>query len=80
MKLPRDVTGKHLAQKLSKLGYVPTRQSGSHLILQPPRAGMMPINVPQHKAIRVGMLHTILKQVAVENGVSVESLCKTLGL
>ncbi|MGO9202522.1 MAG: type II toxin-antitoxin system HicA family toxin [Limisphaerales bacterium] len=31
MKTPRDLSGAELAKELRKLGYVITRQSGSHL-------------------------------------------------
>jgi predicted RNA binding protein YcfA (HicA-like mRNA interferase family) len=33
MKLPRDISGQALAKALLKLGYEPTRQTGSHLRL-----------------------------------------------
>ncbi|HUT98854.1 MAG TPA: type II toxin-antitoxin system HicA family toxin [bacterium] len=33
MKLPRDVSGVKLARRLGKLGYVVTRQTGSHIRL-----------------------------------------------
>ena len=36
MRLPRDLSGSDLAQSLSKLGYLITRQTGSHLRLTTP--------------------------------------------
>jgi len=34
MKLPRDVSSTELINKLTKLGYITTRQKGSHIKLQ----------------------------------------------
>ena len=33
MKIPRDLSGSELIKRLKKLGYTPTRQSGSHIRL-----------------------------------------------
>jgi len=39
MKTPRDLSGSELAKALRKLGYVVTRQTGSHLrVTRPSRA------------------------------------------
>lgn len=59
-KLPADVSGQDLRKVLQRLGFVLTRQRGSHMILRRdnPRARVV---VPDHKAIRPGTLHQILK-------------------
>jgi len=36
MKLPRDVSGEEVIKTLRKLGYVPARQKGSHVVLTGP--------------------------------------------
>jgi predicted RNA binding protein YcfA (HicA-like mRNA interferase family) len=77
-KLPRAVKGKLLADRLTRLAYTKDRQTGSHLILEPPRPGMSPINVPQHKSIDTGLLSALLKRVAEQNGMSVSELRKKL--
>ena len=33
MRLPRDVSGEELARSLERLGYIVTRQTGSHIRL-----------------------------------------------
>lgn len=59
-KLPADVSGQDLRKVLQRLGFVLTRQRGSHMIFRRdnPRARVV---VPDHKAIRPGTLHQILK-------------------
>jgi hypothetical protein len=39
MKIPRDCSGQQLAKALRVLGYVPTRQSGSHVRVSTQRTG-----------------------------------------
>lgn len=36
MRLPRNISGGELANRLSRYGYTVTRQTGSHLRLTPP--------------------------------------------
>ena len=59
-KLPADVSGQDLRRALQLVGFVVTRQRGSHMILrrEQPRARVV---VPDHKAIRPSTLHQILK-------------------
>ena len=65
MKLPRDVDGVRLASLLRRYGYQVTRQTGSHLRLTSSAKGAEHhVTVPAHKEIRLGTLHTILRDVA----------------
>ncbi len=65
MKLPRDVSGRELAAKLSRYGYGITRQTGSHIRLtSKSRGGEHHITIPAHEALRVGTLAGILQSVA----------------
>ena len=48
MKLPRDISGSELAQKLSVFGYTVTCQTGSHLRLSTKQKGEHPITIPIH--------------------------------
>ena len=59
-KLPADISGQDLRRALRRVGFILTRQRGSHMILRRdnPRARVV---VPDHKAIRPGTLHQILK-------------------
>lgn len=64
MRLPRDLSGRDLAKRLERLGYVITRQTGSHLRLTTQRGGEHHVTIPAHEALRVGTLVTILEMVA----------------
>ena len=63
-RLPRDLDGDALAKALATLGYVPTRQTGSHLRLTTMEHGEHHITVPRHGSLRVGTLAGILAEVA----------------
>ena len=59
-KLPTDLSGQNLRKALERIGFVCTRQRGSHMVLRrddPPAR----IIVPAHKRIRPGTLRQILK-------------------
>ena len=62
MKLPRDVSGAQAARALQRLGFIPVRQTGSHLIL---RKARLTVVVPQHRPLKPGTLKGILEQSAV---------------
>ena len=65
MKLPRDVSGRDLAGRLSRYGYQVTRQTGSHIRLTSlARGGEHHITIPNHATLRVGTLAGILQAVA----------------
>lgn len=63
MKIPRDLSGKDLIQRLKILGYEATRQSGSHIRLTTLQNGTHHITVPNHDPLRVGTLSSILSLV-----------------
>jgi len=65
MKLPRDVDGDTLARLLRRYGYSIDHQTGSHQRLSAYVNGRHhDLTIPLHKPLRVGTLHTILKDVA----------------
>ena len=64
MRLPRDLSGTQLAQRLSRVGYVVTRQTGSHIRLTTQLLGEHHITIPAHDPLRVGTLNSILSDVA----------------
>lgn len=64
-RLPRDVSGERLVTLLGRLGYVPTRQSGSHVRLTAVVDDTeRHLTVPLHGSLRVGTLSAILADVA----------------
>ncbi len=70
MKLPRDISGSDLVKALKQLGYVPTRQSGSHIRLTTHEHGTHHITVPNHDPVRLGTLAAILDDLATHHKMS----------
>jgi predicted RNA binding protein YcfA (HicA-like mRNA interferase family) len=64
VKLPRDLSGRALAQALQVLGYQITRETGSHLRLTSIQRGEHHLTIPDHDVLRVGTLAAILGEVA----------------
>ncbi|MCL4520004.1 MAG: type II toxin-antitoxin system HicA family toxin [Firmicutes bacterium] len=63
MKTPRDWSGQDLARRLERLGYVITRQTGSHVRCTTKRLGEHHLTIPNHADLKVGTLHYILAEV-----------------
>jgi predicted RNA binding protein YcfA (HicA-like mRNA interferase family) len=64
MKMPGDISGDDLAQRLSFFGYEVTRQVGSHLRLTTVQGGQHHITIPRHNPLRIGTLSGILADIA----------------
>ncbi|MBW4420044.1 MAG: type II toxin-antitoxin system HicA family toxin [Myxacorys californica WJT36-NPBG1] len=67
MKLPRDLSGKELAKLLERFDHTINHQTGSHLRLSTSFNGEHHITVPNHDALKVGTLATILKKDVAEH-------------
>ena len=78
MRLPRDVSGSNLAQSLHKLGYIITRQTGSHLRLTTHEHGEHHLTIPLHSPLRIGTLSAILADVSSHFKFSREQLLDKL--
>ncbi len=75
MKLPRDLSGRRLADLMCHhWHYRVVHQSGSHIILETDVPGHQRIAVPDHKALRVGTLNSILRSVSKHKSVSREDI------
>ena len=70
MKIPRNLTGKDLIRSLKKLGYFPTRQSGSHIRLSTMVNSEHHITIPNHSPLKIGTLSAILNDIALHHGLS----------
>ena len=70
MKIPRDVSGTHLADTLCRR-WQDTRvhQVGSHIILETSVPTHKRIAIPDHHPLRLGTFHSILRSVAQHKGV-----------
>jgi predicted RNA binding protein YcfA (HicA-like mRNA interferase family) len=59
----KQLSGKDVCLILSKHGFVKVRQKGSHQIMQKVIANStITIPVPLHKEIKIGTLHSIIRQ------------------
>ena len=72
-KLP-VVSGKEAAKALSKIGYQPDHQTGSHMILRHVNEPHRRLSVPNHKELSKGLLRDLIK----EAGLTVEEFVKLL--
>ncbi|HXK44086.1 MAG TPA: type II toxin-antitoxin system HicA family toxin [Anaerolineae bacterium] len=60
------VSGADAIAALERLGFVPVRQRGSHVVLKKQTAqGAVGCGVPLHRELAIGTLHSILKQAGV---------------
>lgn len=65
MKLPQ-ISGKELIKKLKKLGFVITRQRGSHIRLEKnTNEKTIKITIPNHPKLKRGTLHQIIKSTGL---------------
>ena len=59
--LPR-VSGAEVVRALERMGFVVTRQRGSHIVLRRDSAGCV---VPNHRELKLGTLMGVLKQAGI---------------
>jgi predicted RNA binding protein YcfA (HicA-like mRNA interferase family) len=78
MKLPRDVSGAQLVKSLAKLGYMVSRQTGSHIRLTCDQPSQHHLTIPNHDELRIGTLAAILADVAAHHGLSRDELLERL--
>lgn len=78
MRLPRDVSGESLAIALHALGYVVSRQKGSHVRLTTQDRGEHHVTIPNHSPLRLGTLNGILKDVAEHAGLTRDEVADKL--
>lgn len=78
MRVPRDLSGRDLIFRLQRLGYVVTRQTGSHVRLTTSEGGEHHVTVPNHDPLRLGTLSAILTAVAAHHGIDRDALLKRL--
>lgn len=78
MRLPRGLTGAEIIRALARLGYVPTRQTGSHVRLTCTSPAEHHLTVPLHDPLRIGTLSAILAAVTEASGLDREELMHRL--
>ena len=72
-RLPRNISGRDLAGALVRLGFVVSRQRGSHMVLHRSDPACRVV-VPDHVSLKIGTLKSVLR----EAGVSVEVLLEAM--
>ena len=70
MKRVRDISGDDLIHSLARLGYTPTRQTGSHVRLTTSQSGEHHITIPRHDPLKIGTLSALLKDIGEHHGMS----------
>ena len=78
MRLPRDLSGAKLAAALGRLGYVVSRQTGSHMRLTRSEPTEHHLTIPDHDPLKVGTLNSILRDVGAHAGLTREELLRRL--
>ena len=78
MKLPRDLSGDDLAKALARIGCRETRQTGSHLRLTSLDSGEHHATVPRKRAMPLGTLRAILRDIARHRAVTIDELADKL--
>ena len=79
MKIPRDVSGTHLADiPCRRWRYSEVHQVGSHIILETSEPTHQRIAVPDHHPLRLGTLISILRTVAQHKGVTRDTIIASL--
>ena len=78
MKIPRNLSGEDLANRLKKYGYLQTRQTGSHLRVTTTSKGEHHITIPKHKSLRVGTVNSILIDISNHLKISKKSIIEDL--
>ncbi|MBD2730320.1 type II toxin-antitoxin system HicA family toxin [Nostoc sp. FACHB-892] len=73
-RLPR-ISGNETVRALERLGFIQTRQTGSHVVLKKPTLeGEIVCVVPLHRELKVGTLSGVLKQAKVSPEEFIENL------
>ena len=80
MRLPRDVSGSEIVKALRILGYVVSRQSGSHIRVTTMENGEHRVTIPNHNPIKLGTLASILDDVASHFDISRDEILRRIDL
>lgn len=78
MKIPRDISGEHLAKLLKKYGFKITRQTGSHMRLTSTSKGEFHITIPNHNPLKIGTLNSILTEISNYLEIEKDSLMENI--
>ncbi len=77
MKLPRDLDGNRVADRIAKIGFERSRQTGSHIVLKHSTSGET-ITIPAHRPLKVGTLRAILRDIEEITGLSLDTIVEAI--
>ena len=60
------LSGQEMVGLLGRLGFVPTRQHGSHLVLRQPQAPFRRLTVPLHPELARGTMAAIAREAGLD--------------
>ena len=80
MRIPRDVSGAELVKALQKVGYLISRQTGSHIRVVTQEPNEHRVTIPNHDFLKIGTLSSILDDVAAHLKISRTELLDRLKL
>jgi predicted RNA binding protein YcfA (HicA-like mRNA interferase family) len=78
MRLPRDTSAQELIKSLQKLGYIVTRQKGSHIRLTTTNNGQHHVTIPNHNPVKLGTLASIIGDIAAHFKQTKEEIAEKL--
>lgn len=78
MRLPRDTSAQELIKSLQKLGYVVTRQKGSHVRVTTTSNGQHHVTIPNHNPVKLGTLSSIIGDIAAHFKQTKEEIAEKL--
>ena len=79
MRVPRGVSGQELIAALARVyGYRLVHREGSHVVLETDSPRRHRLSVPDHRALRVGTLNSILRAVAEAQGLGKQEVLQQM--
>lgn len=78
MKPVHIINASQLIKVVRKLGYEPSRQTGSHIRLTTMQNGQHHITIPNHDPLKIGTLNAILTDIAQHFKISKQELIERI--
>jgi predicted RNA binding protein YcfA (HicA-like mRNA interferase family) len=79
MKIPRDIKGDELVKALKRLGFVVSRQTGSHIRMSVKTNDIdFHITIPNHSPIKIGTLNAILNEISTNININKQEIIDLL--
>lgn len=76
--LPRDVRPEDLIRVLKSVGFVESRQTGSHITLTHPGPPECHLTIPDHRSISIGVIRMVLRVCESKLGIPAEQILSKL--